>query len=331
MVNGIHARNMGMQSNNRQVGNNERTPSLNSRNVNNNAGGDQVNISAAALNLLANGTGESASLPYDYIRVHTEEDLAQRARVVEEAREAQANREPVVPRLARTFYFGEGDNAFRISIRGDRVLMASGTPSLVGATVNSLLNGFADNVTEIDLSQGLAGIPGASNIPGLTQNTVEMMRYTQLLLNGINEGGLPDPTVTTSLSMLNEFLFRAAGALEDSAGANINNMSPHLQNAFRNMALWLFDNTTIQTHNPQWGATEVQIANAQREAARMANQFTDRFFNDIREFNTQENLQNTGMRISELSFHHAWNFLQFEAGGMDLFNPWVTFSDNLRA
>lgn len=201
------------------------------------------------------------------------------------------NQTPQTRQFSHSINLGTDENHKRATIEPDQIFITKG---------NDLKN---MTHTLLDISQGMDGI---------NSNTMEMLKYTQLLVQGMNNGtGNGNPNVTgRPHEVLNALVFNISMTFgEISVQSGTNNSA--LKNAFRNMVLSLFDDASMSLH----GQTEDSdiLAGLRTGAKHMGNTFVNRFFSEMSNI-TSQNLRDTGLERAELAFHQTMNYTLFETG-----------------
>jgi hypothetical protein len=209
----------------------------------------------------------------------TEEDVVRRAQLLEESR--LANDKPSGPvSISHTINLGTEENPIWATIRPNQIFIAKGNDP--NSKTHILL----------DLSKGMDGIG---------EDTLQMLKYTQMLVQGMNSGaGNGNPNATGSpIQVLNALLFNITMAFGETSGqSGINNAV--LESAFRNMALSLFDDAISAIHAGT--DNDYDLAQARADVRILGETYLNVFF------------QHHAAKGTETAFHEAWNYTYFEVG-----------------
>jgi hypothetical protein len=260
---------------------------------------DVLNISEEAKILQQSGE--------DYLNNLTDSGYVERAYLV--AKEHNANTvssEPVPPGFSHKINLGTEGNPKWATIRPDQIIIS------VGSDPQNMTH------TLLDFSNGMDGID---------ERTMQMLKYTQMLVQGmINGTGNGNPNATGNpRQILNAKLFNISMAFGEISSQSSINIAA-LQNAFRDLALSLFEDAAHAVHSDI--DDDYELAQVLSEARSLGETFVDRFFIGIRSF-TLQNLKDTNMTLSELSFHESWNFMYYEVGMVALGGPAVHISEDI--
>ena len=179
--------------------------------------------------------------------------------------------------------------------------------------VDVFYESFIDEIKSADFRNAYDNsVAKAMNTQSAAQTDAARPTYTQMLMEGMMRGtGNGNPNfIGSPIQILNAKLFNLSMALGEISNQSGTNNSA-LQRAFRTIVFSLFDEAALSLHGETANTHELEQARA--ETRSIAASFVVRFENAVRTI-TAQMLRDTRMTRTELAFHEAMNFVDYEVG-----------------